>query len=277
MLQVFHQPHPALRDFVNNIMIFRLTLDKNQSAPTLSFPPLPEQCLYFYPLGAPVAQYLQLDKQVKLSRSIIVGPQISRIRLQMPHANYTVKVGFQPGGLYRLLGIPMSEFPIDESLESQYILDKETIAIADQLAETTQVSRIIAIIEGFLLKKARRLHAQLPIDRALPLLIGQGGLMNITELASLACVSTRQLERQFQQRIGIQPKFFTRLTRFARAWVMKENKPGISWTSIAHECGYFDQMHLIRDFKAFCGVAPGIIEEEFQQAPFLLRNQLLLY
>lgn len=274
MLQVFHQPHPSLRDFVNNIMIFRMELDKNVPPPTFSFPPLPEQCLYFYPFGAPIAEYLNPNKQVKLNRSVLAGPQISRIRLHMNHANYTIKVGFQPGGLYRLLGIPMSEFPMDETLDSQYILDKEVNAIADQLAETGQVSRMIAIVEGFLLKKMQKLRTQLPIDRVLPELIRQGGLMNIDNVASLACVSTRQLERQFQQRVGIQPKFYARITRFAKAWVIKENSPNVTWTRIAHECGYFDQMHLIRDFKSFCGVSPRVIEEEFQAAPFLLRNQL---
>lgn len=274
MIHVFHRPHPALCDFINNIMIFRLRLDKSQSAPALSFPPLPEQCLYFYPLGAPMAEYLPQNKQVQLQRSIVVGPQVNRIRLHMNHANYTVKVGFQPGGLYRLLGIPMSEFPMNESLDSSYILDKEVSHIADQLAEVEHPNAIIAIVEGFLLRKVRQLRAQLPIDRVLPMLIQQGGLMNINEVASLACVSTRQLERQFQQRVGIQPKFFARITRFAKAWVMKENIPTTKWTTIAHECGYFDQMHLIRDFKAFCGVSPSVIEEEFQSMPFLLHNRL---
>ena len=32
--------------------------------------------------------------------------------------------------------------------------------------------------------------------------------------------------------------------------------PEKTWTSIAYECGYFDQMHLIKDFKAFTGFTP---------------------
>jgi AraC-like DNA-binding protein len=44
--------------------------------------------------------------------------------------------------------------------------------------------------------------------------------------------------------------------------MIKEQQPGISWTQIAHECGYFDQMHLIRDFQEFAGVNPSHIESE---------------
>ncbi|UTA66531.1 AraC family transcriptional regulator [Emticicia sp. 21SJ11W-3] len=274
MIHIYHQPHPALRAFVNNIMVFRLQLPGAVPAPVLSFPPLPEQCLYFYPFGAPVGEYPHLQKSVHLPRSIVVGPQATRIRLHMRQSNYTVKVGFQPGGLYRLLGIPMSEFPMDESLDSAYVLDAYTGSLADQLAETPDAADAIALVEQFLLQKLRLLRPALPIDRALPLLIRQGGLMNVDTMAHLACVSTRQLERQFMQRVGLGPKFFARLTRFASAWVLKENQQYLNWTTIAHQCGYFDQMHLIRDFKAFCGVSPRMIEEEFRQTPFLLKNRL---
>ena len=30
----------------------------------------------------------------------------------------------------------------------------------------------------------------------------------------------------------------------------------MSWSAISHTCGYYDQAHLIRDFKQFTGSAP---------------------
>jgi transcriptional regulator GlxA family with amidase domain len=98
--------------------------------------------------------------------------------------------------------------------------------------------------------------------------------MTVEDIAENACVSTRQLERLFQQRIGLQPRFFTRITRFAKAWRLKENNPQIKWTSIAYDCGYFDQMHLIRDFKAFCGSSPSVMEDEIKASSFTLGGQL---
>jgi AraC-like DNA-binding protein len=50
----------------------------------------------------------------------------------------------------------------------------------------------------------------------------------------------------------------------------------LSWTSIAYDCGYFDQMHLIRDFKEFAGVAPGIIQKELNEIPVRLQADLRL-
>jgi len=93
-------------------------------------------------------------------------------------------------------------------------------------------------------------------------------------LASRACLSIRQFERVFKQRIGLPPKHFSRLVRFAHAWTIKEQQPDISWTKIAYECGYFDQMHLIRDFQEFAGVNPSSIELEISNSPAKFYNPL---
>lgn len=274
---MFHKvfsPHPALKGFVNNIMIFDVSLDTSNERPILSVPPLPENCLFFYPFEAPEAHYLTINQKNGLPNCTIVGRQVNRIQLKMPLRNLVIKVGFQPGGLYRLLGTPLSELPFDEALESAYILDKDIRFITEQLQEATTYAQMFTIVEAFLLKKLSKLRSKLPIDSVFPLIVKMGGLISVKDIASKSCVSTRQLERQFQQRIGMSPKFFLRLTRFSKAWLMKENNPTWSWTTIAHQCGYFDQMHFIRDFKEFAGVTPSIIEAEFNAAPFKLQSQV---
>jgi AraC-like DNA-binding protein len=65
------------------------------------------------------------------------------------------------------------------------------------------------------------------------------------------------------------------LVRFSHAWIIKEQQPGISWIKIAYECGYFDQMHLIRDFQEFAGVNPTFIESELLKSPVKIFNPLL--
>ena len=48
MFQQFYEPHPALKGFVNNIMIHQVNLDAAQPQLNFSIPPLPEHCLFFY-------------------------------------------------------------------------------------------------------------------------------------------------------------------------------------------------------------------------------------
>ncbi|MEJ7663659.1 MAG: helix-turn-helix domain-containing protein [Hymenobacter sp.] len=91
-------------------------------------------------------------------------------------------------------------------------------------------------------------------------------------LAAAACLSVRQFERKSYERLGFSPKLYSRMIRFSHAYKYKECAPHTSWTEIAHRCGYFDQMHFIRDFKFFTGYAPGILTEEEVRKSVLFRT-----
>jgi AraC-like DNA-binding protein len=274
MFQEFFQPPPALKAFVNNIMIHEVRFDASSPRSTFSFPPLPECGLFFFIRDRMDVTFLSNQKKETVSACIIATPTTKGMQLTLGHHHLVIKVGFQPGGLYRFLGIPLGELPSSESIDAADVIGNEIRQVTEQLQSTASYAEMKTIVENYLFQHIHKLKKTLPIDTVLPLVIKEGGLLNVDRLASDACLSTRQFERVFQQRMGMPPKFFSRLVRFAHAWTLKEKKPDISWTRIAHECGYFDQMHLIRDFKEFAGVNPSIIETEFSQWNVKFNNQL---
>lgn len=274
MFLQFFEPHPALKEIVNNIMINQVDFSVCHPNPSFPFPPLPEHCLFFYPYDRMEVEYISKNKKEKLGSSVLVGPQTERLNISMGNHHLVIKVGFQPGGLHRLLGIPMHQLLRPEAFDASELLGNEINGISEQLREEASPQKMKAIVENYLLKKLDKVKQRLPIDYILPLVIREGGLLNIDRLASDACLSKRQFERVFKDRIGLSPKFFSRLVRFSNAWVLKESSPGLSWIKIAHECGYFDQMHLIRDFKEFAGTNPSEIERALQQAPISLNNKV---
>jgi AraC-like DNA-binding protein len=107
------------------------------------------------------------------------------------------------------------------------------------------------------------------IDYVIPEILKSGGVVKIDALVKSAYMSNRQFERVFKERMGISGKFYSRLVRFTKAWLLKETKPHITWTQVAYECNYFDQMHLIRDFKDFANTNPKDISDAFEKQPFL--------
>jgi len=274
MFQRFIEPHPALKGFVNNIMIHHVVFDDARPLPHFSIPPLPEHCLFFYVRDSTEVQDVTSNKRQTQPSSIIVGPNTVRHIITPGRHHLMIKVGFQPGGLYRLLGIPMNELLSNDPFDSMELLGSEMKEVDDKLKEAVSFTEMKTIIENFLLKRTANLKPVLPIDQILPLLIKERGLLKIDQLASHACLSIRQFERIFQQRIGLPPKHFSRMIRFSKAWVLKEQAPGVSWIKIAHECGYFDQMHLIRDFHEFAGVNPSQIEGELLKSHTKFFNRL---
>lgn len=274
MFHQFYQPHPALKTIVNNIMILHCVFDEKNPLPQLPMPPLPEQRLFFYPYDAVEADYFLSNKKITLHNASLIGPQLERVNIKLGYNHLVIKVGFQPGALNRLLGIPMTELLQVEAFDAADILGKEVRVLNEQLKNVPTYDAMKNCIDGFLLQRLHKVKALQSVDHSLALLVKGGGLITIDRLANEACLSNRQFERKFKERIGFSPKFFSRLVRFSNAWQLKENDPGISWTKIAYECGYFDQMHLVKDFKEFAGSNPSKAEMEMMQMPFSPKNIL---
>lgn len=264
-------PHPGLRSFVSNITLIRYQLDASAPRITNPFPPQPQNCLFFYPFDSVNCYNYSKDIKSELPKSILVGPQLPRIDLTMGFNMLVIIVGFQPGGMHRLLRIPMQEL-LGQPFDATLILGKDIKEINEKLNDTKDYDKMICIIQNYLLAQAKKLKPGLPLELVLIEMKHSNNYLNVDQLAKRACIGVRQLERQFLERTGMSPKVFTRLVRFSKAWVMREKDANISWTKIAYACDYADQMHMIRDFKEFAGVTPGILQKDLEKSSLRLQG-----
>jgi transcriptional regulator GlxA family with amidase domain len=83
-----------------------------------------------------------------------------------------------------------------------------------------------------------------------------GGRVSTEELSKKVFVCERQLQRAFRENFGISPKTYSRLVRFNRASTLLKKPGRLNWADVTYSCGYADQAHFIRDFKAFSGSNP---------------------
>jgi AraC-like DNA-binding protein len=91
------------------------------------------------------------------------------------------------------------------------------------------------------------------VDAAVDAILRSGGRATIDRVAAAAGVSRQHLARAFAYHVGVSPKTFARVMRFRRAL---ELAGGHNWDDLAAELGYFDQSHLIADFREFAGTTP---------------------
>ena len=83
------------------------------------------------------------------------------------------------------------------------------------------------------------------------------GNVTIKELAREAGYSECYIRRSFELVHGISPKIFERFVRFQNMLGNIEKSPAESGIDcIAMECGYYDQSHMMKDFKSFTGTTP---------------------
>ncbi|GAA0464580.1 hypothetical protein Ade02nite_31600 [Paractinoplanes deccanensis] len=76
----------------------------------------------------------------------------------------------------------------------------------------------------------------------------------IDEAAGRAGVSERYLRTLFAREVGLSPKHFARISRVRRVLAMAGRE---RWATVAARAGYFDQAHMIGDFRRLMGVTPG--------------------
>jgi len=232
------------------------------------FPPTPQNSIHFYPRDALQTQRVNSGFE-QTPDCIVVGPQVTKVNLKMGLNHCIVSVVFHPGGLHRLLKMPMQEL-FDQAYEATWLLGGALNEVNDKLREAKRPWEMKIIIDEYFLTKIVAAPVA-AFDAALKQMVKSEGLLPIELAASMACLSLRQFERKFKDVMGYSPKVFSRLIRFSKAYRLKEKQPDLSWTAIAHTCGYFDQMHLIRDFKEFTDAVPGAIALEIISVPMGLQ------
>jgi AraC-like DNA-binding protein len=89
----------------------------------------------------------------------------------------------------------------------------------------------------------------------------------VTTVAADLGVSERHLRRVFRETVGVSPKTFARLARFHHALRAARDDGHAGWARIAADAGYYDQAHLIAEFRAIAGVTPQALLGELRAAP----------
>lgn len=268
-----HIPHPALQKFVLNISMVDAVLGEGIGEVVTPYPPTPFQSLIFY-CDNPVSMgQIGNDEFKKSPSALLTGPQVSRVNIKLSNESHGVRVDFLPGGMFRMLGIPMNEL-FDKSFDAADFFGPKMKELNEQLQLNLDEKTALKLIENFLLDQILRSKDILPVDLALHKLLLAQGDIPIKELASLSCLSIKQLERKCRERIGMNPKLYARILRFSKAYRLHEACPTLSWLDITYKAGYYDQMHMIRDFKKFAGVNPSVIKRQLLETPLRMQKNL---
>lgn len=189
-----------------------------------------------------------------------------------------VQLNLHPLGARRLLGLPAGELgqldvPGDAVLGPLATELQDRIRTADTWPARFAAldTALLGLLSGRGLSSSRMRVAP-EVSRAWELL--RGGEGRVGALASAVGWSTRHLSARMTAETGLTPKAAARVVRFDRARRLLVGAPDIA--GVAARCGYFDQAHLAREFRALAGASPSAwLREEFGerfrnvQAPWL--------
>lgn len=250
---------PMLRDWIRSILIMNWDASVYEMVPVYGYSWSVTPHLFITLDNQPSEPILPDRNIVKYPPNFIVGPRLVNETQDLGLRRRVVGIAFKPGGIARVLGLPADEL-VNSRLDASLVWNKDISGLSERLKNAKDDKELFFVTEQFLMQKARLLKSMVPFDRAIEELILHNGNLPISTVADLAGVGLRQLERSFIQKVGITPKLFSKITRFANACMYKEAHPGAPWSHIAYGFGYADQAHLIHDFKRFSGNTPTEID-----------------
>lgn len=261
-------PILELRDFIKEYLTMHLLFDnKLVVPPPKAYPVNPEEGIRFLVRGTLFSENPESGITEKRPTVTIFGQPNSRQNLYVSHEYLMIHIRFQPGGLFKLLRIPMTQL-VHQNFEADLILGREINEVQEQLTEAKSYDDMLALLNRYFLKKISQIKdISHPIDKIGQLILNKPQDFKLEKTAKEACLSHTQFEKRFAQTIGITPKYYARICRFYQAYELKEYRPQLDWLSVAVETGYNDYQHLVKDFKQFAGTTPNALIQESLNNP----------
>ncbi len=166
-----------------------------------------------------------------------------------------MQVNLAPASAHALLGVPMHELA-DRTIDLEAVLGSGARELVERLSDASGWPERFELVEAAL---ARRLADASPspgVDWAFQRLVDSGGRVRVAGLCDELGWSRKRLGQRFRDEIGLPPKAVARLVRLEHAFEVLERDPDVTWAGLAARCGYYDQSHLINEFRDITGVTP---------------------
>jgi AraC-like DNA-binding protein len=261
----YHEPPGQLAAYVKTIWAARGTKEEFDTPE----PIVPDGCIeVIFNLGD---QFINRDSGELQPRALLAG-QMTRPVTAAPTGNVDLLgVRFWTGR-----GGPALRVPVWQ-LQDQLIAASSVISGLDRLADdlrniardrrsgliARELSNYLRPVDGSSLQA---------IDHALDLIVTSRGNLPIESIARRVGMSRRHLERRFRNEVGLRAKHLARIVRVHTALRFIDHPLRMSGAEIAAVCGYSDQAHLIREFKALTGTTPARITSNVRSLASLIRE-----
>ena len=204
----------------------------------------------------PSKYFLNLFDQPALYQSFIGGQINHPIFFEYSKYSEAVIVMFKPVGFFHLSQIPQSEFT-NQICDLNFVLKQKKFLVEQIITSANDIDKIFKT-ESLLRTFIKSDGEYTTIDKAIEIIVRNKGNCHFKkDIIEKYNIAPRTFERRFQKLVGLNPKEYAKIVRFNNIFNLIKAKPNLDWQDITILCGYFDQAHLIRDFKRFTEISPS--------------------
>ena len=164
---------------------------------------------------------------------------------------------FKPAGAFPFFGVPAYELR-DAHAPLEALWGTKADELRNRLLGAATLEARFRVLEQALLERATWPSRHHPATAlALEEFLSVPQARTVSEVTARVGLSQRRFIRVFDEEVGLTPKLFCRVRRFQEVLRFIEKSQRVEWGEVALACGYFDQAHLINDFRQFAGLSPA--------------------
>jgi AraC-like DNA-binding protein len=170
-----------------------------------------------------------------------------------------IGIVFQPGG-FPAFASDAADLFSNRSVDLEDVWGSPAGALRDRLRELCDPRARLLCFEQFLTRTfgaplARRRPAHhAAVDYALQRFNHAPSVVTVRDVARSTGWSERRFSQVFREQVGFSPKVWCRIQRFQHAVKQLHAGVDVPWSSLALDCGFYDQSHFANEFRAFSGV-----------------------
>lgn len=212
------------------------------------------QAVVIISLGEPFEE-VRLPHSAARLGSLVAGLEDGPGGYAHPGGQLGIQIDLTPLGAYRLFGLPMHDLA-NSAVDLADVLGPAAGRLIERLRETPGWADRFDLLDALLLARLETGPRPAPeVTEAWRLLTAGAGRIAVADVAAAVGWSNKHLISRFKEQVGLPPKAVARILRFQRAMAMLQHGvPG--FVDIALACGYYDQAHLNREFRALAGATP---------------------
>jgi AraC-like DNA-binding protein len=190
------------------------------------------------------------------NKSMVGGVCTGKFSRTLEGQSQVFGIKFTPGGFRPFLKAAASSLA-NRTVPVKRIFGKDVNALEVMLVSPCKEQEKVKATEAFFRARTPKLDETIRlVGELVQCILQEPEIKTVDDLVSRTGVAKRSLQRIFNEYVGVSPKWVIRRYRLHELIERINSGDKLDWPQLALELGYFDQAHLINDFRSLVGRSP---------------------
>jgi AraC-like DNA-binding protein len=197
----------------------------------------------------------------------IAGVQTHKFSRLIEGKSHVFGVKFRAGGFRPFFKFPVSRLA-DRTIPARRIFGEGLKALEEAAFSSRRENEKVEAADAFFRARMPEPDPMVTLAGELvDLVLQDPAIKTVADLARRAAMGQRSLQRLFGEYVGASPKWVIRRYRLHELVEKSNSGSELDWPQLALDLGYFDQAHLINDFKSIVGYSPTEYQKLIARKP----------